>query len=275
MSSAPYVPLRIFSCYTMLEGAIEPKAIAKQAKRLDFPAVALTDRNGLYAAMPFTDACVAAGVQPIIGTVLGVARPGGAEGKAPIIDWLALYAQDEAGYANLCFLVSEAHLGRPVEEEAHVAFDALEGRTEGLIALTGGGEGALARLIAEGQDYDAVADRLQSLFPGRLYVELSRRGDGIEQAAESALIALAYARGLPLVATNPASYADASFHHAHDAMLCIAQSSQIERDDRIRSSPEAWIKPAAEMRALFADLPEAIDNSTVIARRCAVAAPRR
>ncbi len=95
---APYVPLRIFSCYTMLEGAIEPKAIARQAKRLDFPAAALTDRNGLYAAMPFTDACIEAGVQPIIGTLLGVARPGTAEGKPSLIDWLPLYAQDETGY---------------------------------------------------------------------------------------------------------------------------------------------------------------------------------
>ena len=120
MSAAPYVPLRIFSCYTMLEGAIEPKAIAKQAKRLDFPAAALTDRNGLYAAMPFTDACLEEGVQPIIGTLLGVARPGAPEGKPPLIDWLPLYAQDETGYRNLCALVSAAHLGRPVEEEPHV-----------------------------------------------------------------------------------------------------------------------------------------------------------
>jgi DNA polymerase-3 subunit alpha len=274
MSSAPYVPLRIFSCYTMLEGAIEPKAIAKQAKRLDFPAVALTDRNGLYAAMPFTDACIEAGVQPIVGALLGVARPG-AEGRAPLIDWLALYAQDEAGYSNLCALVSEAHLGRPVEEEAHVTLDALEGHTDGLIALTGGGEGALARLIAEEQPFEAVAGRLESLFPGRLYIELSRRGDPVEQAAEAGLIELAYARNLPLVATNPASYADAEFHRAHDAMLCIAQSSQIDRDDRARSSPEAWMKPAADMRALFADLPEAIENTSVIARRCAVGAPKR
>jgi len=273
--TAPYVPLRIFSCYTMLEGAIEPKAIAAQARQLDFPAAALTDRNGLYAAMPFTDACIAAGVQPIIGTLLGIARPGMPEGMAPVIDWLPLYAQDEQGYANLCALVSEAHLGRPVEEEAHVRFDALDGRTDGLIALTGGGEGALARLIAAGQRYEELADRLQALFPERLYVELSRRGDPVEQAAEEALIELAYARGLPLVATNPASYLDPAFHRAHDAMLCIAQSSQIDRDDRIRSSPETWIKPAAEMRALFADLPEAIDNSAVVARRCAFGVPRR
>ena len=138
--AAPYIPLRIFSCYTMLEGAIEPKAIAKQAKKLDFPAVALTDRNGLYAAMPFTDACKAEGVQPIIGAMLGVARPGTPEGKPTVVDWLVLYAQSETGYGNLCALVSAAHLNRPVEEEPHVSFEALEGRTDGLIALTAGTE---------------------------------------------------------------------------------------------------------------------------------------
>jgi DNA polymerase-3 subunit alpha len=261
----------------MLEGAMEPKAIAKQAKRLDFPAAALTDRNGLYAVMPYSDACIAEGVQPIVGTLLGVARPGRAEGKPAAIDWLALYAQDETGYRNLCALVSEAHLGRPVEEVAHVPFDALRGRTDGLIALTAGGEGALARLIAEEQRAPAIEilDGLEALFPGRLYIELSRRGDAIEQAAEAALIDLAYARNLPLVATNPAAYAEAHFHAAHDAMLCIAQSSHIDRDDRVHSSSEAWIKPAAEMRALFADLPEAIENTAVIARRCAFSAPQR
>src|SRR3954467_7542828 len=105
--AAPYVPLRIFSCYTMLEGAIEPKAIAKQAKRLDFPAVALTDRNGLYAAMAFTEACREAGVEPIIGTMLAIARPGNRGGQ-PALDWLAIYAQNDRGYDNLCSLVSEA-----------------------------------------------------------------------------------------------------------------------------------------------------------------------
>jgi DNA polymerase-3 subunit alpha len=274
---APYVPLRIFSCYTMLEGAIDPKAAAKQARRLDFPAAALTDRNGLYGAMPFTDACLEEGVQPVIGTLLGIVRPGTPESGPRVIDWLALYAQDEPGYRNLCALVSSAHLDRPVEEEAHVALEALEGRTDGLIALTGGGEGALARLIAEGQmpAMEAMAARLERLFPGRLYVELSRRGDAVEQAAEARLIDLAYDRGLPLVATNPAAYAEAEFHRAHDAMLCIAQSSQIDRGDRIRSSPEAWLKPAMDMRALFADLPEAIENSAVVARRCAFGAPKR
>ncbi|HEX8623630.1 MAG TPA: DNA polymerase III subunit alpha [Allosphingosinicella sp.] len=273
--AGPYVPLRIFSCYTMLEGSIEPKAIAKQAKRLDFPAAALTDRNGLYAAMPFTDACRETGVQPIVGAMLAVARPGG--GGASVLDWLGLYAQNDVGYGNLCTLVSTAHLGRPVEEPAHVSLEALEGRSDGLIALTAGAEGALARLLAEEQESAAaeMLERLKALFPGRLYIELSRRGDPVETRAEPRLLELAYAQDLPLVATNPAAYSEAHFHQAHDAMLCIAQSSQLDRDDRIRSSEEAWLKPAAEMRRLFADLPEAIENTGVVARRCAFGAPKR
>jgi DNA polymerase-3 subunit alpha len=274
--SGPYVPLRVFSCFTMLEGAIEPKAIAKQAKKLGFPAVALNDRNGLYAAMPIGDACIAEGVQPIIGAMLAVARPDEI-GPAGTLDWLVLLAQDEVGYHNLCKLVSAAHLDRPIQEEPHVSFAALEGATEGLIALTAGGEGALARLFADGQadKAGAFAGRLKALFPNRLYVELSRRGDPVEEAAEARLIDLAYALDLPLVATNPAHYAEPDFHAAHDAMLCIAASTYIDNDERKTSSPEAWLKPGEAMDELFADLPEANANTAVVAQRCAVAAPNR
>ncbi|WP_298810110.1 DNA polymerase III subunit alpha [uncultured Sphingomonas sp.] len=277
MPHSGFVPLRIFSCYTMLDGAIDPKAIAKRAAKLGFPAAALTDRNGLYAAMAFSDGAFAAGVQPVIGTMLGICRSDMPEGGTPVVDWIALYAQDAAGYDNLCALVSQAHLDRPLEHAPHVTFETLERHTAGLLALTAGGEGALARLFAEDQPARAAAyaDRLQALFPDRLYVELVRRGDAVEEAAEEALIDLAYARDLPLVATNPSCFEEASFGEAHDTMLCIANSTYVETEDRPRSSPEAWMKPAAEMRALFADLPEAIDNTLVVAQRCAVAAPKR
>ncbi|WP_299420647.1 DNA polymerase III subunit alpha, partial [Sphingomonas bacterium] len=277
MPHSGFVPLRIFSCYTMLDGAIEPKAIAKSARALGFPAAALTDRNGLFAAMPFSDAAIEAGVQPIIGTMLGVARPDLPEGAAVATDWLALYAQDEAGYLNLCKLVSEAHLGRPLEQAPHVDLERLAGHAEGLIALTAGGEGALARLFAEDQPDRALAyaDRLQSIFGDRLYVEISRRLDPAEGKAEAELLELAYARNLPIVATNPCCFAEQEFGEAHDAMLCIASSSYIASEDRPRSSPDAWMKPAKDMRTLFADLPEAIANTLVIAQRCAVAAPKR
>ena len=260
----------------MLEGAIEPKAIAKQAAKLGFPAIALNDRNGLYAAMAFGEACMEAGVQPVIGAMLAVARPDDI-GPAGSIDWLVLLAQDEAGYDNLCRLVSAAHLDRPIHEEPHVPFDALRGATEGLIALTAGREGALARLFADGQadKAGAYAGRLKELFPDRLYMELSRRGDPVEEASEGRLIDLAYSLDLPLVATNPAHYAEPEFHAAHDAMLCIAGSTYVENNERPRSSSEAWLKPAPVMERLFADLPEAIANTAVIAQRCAVASPKR
>ncbi|MDR2856394.1 MAG: DNA polymerase III subunit alpha [Novosphingobium sp.] len=272
MAYAPFVPLRVFSCYTMLDGAIEPRAIAKLARERGFPAIAIADRNGLYASTAFAGACRDAGVQPIIGTFLAVARePGGP------IDWLALYAQDETGWNNLCHLVSRAHLDRPLELEPHVALADLDGYSQGLIALTGAGEGALARLLADGKAAaaDACCDRLQALFGGRLYIEIARRGDPVEEASEEALIALAFARGLPLVASNPAQFAEPGFHAAHDAMLCIANSTHIDASDRARSSSESWVKPAGTMAEEFADLPEAIANTLVVARRCAVAPPRR
>ena len=277
MAHSGFVPLRIFSSYTMLDGAIEPKAIAKQAKAMRFPAAGLTDRNGLYAAMAFSDAAKKDGVQPVIGTMLCVARPDMPDGVAVPLDWIALYAQDSTGYDNLCALVSLAHLERPIELPAHVDFAALEGRTDGLIALTAGGEGALARLIHEDQPARAAAylDRLQALFPDRLYIELARRSDAIEEAAEQPLIDFAYDRDLPLVATNPCCFSDSAFLDAHDAMLCIAHSTYVESEDRIRSCPDAWLKPAETMRQLFADLPEAIDNTLVVAQRCAVMAPYR
>src|SRR5437868_10011561 len=260
----------------MLEGAMEPKTIAERAAKLGFPAIALTDRNGLYGAMPFSDACFSKGVQPILGAMLCVARPTEIGGE-PGIDWIALLAKDDQGYANLCKLVSSAHLDRAIEQQPHVEFSTLAGLTEGLIGLTAGAEGALARLIADGQLSKAAAylDRLQALFPDRLYIELSRRNDVVEETAEPALIDLAYARNLPLVATNPAAYADPSFHAAHDAMLCIANSAYVESNDRVSSSAEAWLKDGPATAELFADLPEALANTAVIARRCAVAAPTR
>ena len=274
---APFVPLSIFSSYTMLEGAIEPKAIAKLAKERGYPAIAIADRNGLYGSVAFSAACRSNGIQPIVGTFLAVSREDQAPGKDPAIDWLALYAQNEAGWLNLCRLVSKAHLDRPLELEPHVRLADLEGRAEGLIALTAAGEGALARLYAENRTdaAEAYCDRLQGLFGDRLYIEIARRGDQVEEAAEAALIDLAYARDIPLVASNPAKFAEPGFHAAHDAMLCIAHSTHIDAADRPRSSAEAWVKSEPMMRELFSDLPEALANTLVVARRCAVAPPKR
>jgi DNA polymerase-3 subunit alpha len=276
MPFVPFVPLRVLSSYTMLDGAIEPKAMAQVARDRGFPAIAVCDRNGLYSVPPFAAAAREKGIQPIIGTLLGVARWGDAK-SAPQIDWLPLYVQNEAGWLNLCHLVSRAHLDRPLEFEAHVTLDDLQGYTEGLIALTGAGEGALARLLAENRQdaAEAYVERLEALFGDRLYIEIARRGHAVEEASEAALIDLAYAHNLPLVATNPAHFADPHFHAAHDAMLCIAHSTHIDAADRPRSCPQAFVKSGPMMAEQFADLPEALANTLVVAKRCAYAPPRR
>jgi DNA polymerase-3 subunit alpha len=272
MAYASFVPLRVLSSYSLLEGAIDPKAIARLAKQRHFPAIAICDRNGLYGAPNFASACKGEGVQPVVGALLGVAREAGGA-----IDYLPMFVQDEEGWLNLCDLVSRAHLDRPLELEPHVLLEDIQGRSEGLIALTGAAEGAVTRLLADGKASAAKAavERLAALFPGRLYVEVARRGDPTEDAAEGALIDLAYALDLPLVATNPANFAEPHMHAAHDAMLCIANSSHIDSAERPRSNPEAWVKSAEMMAEIFADLPEAVQNTLVVAQRCAFAPPRR
>ncbi len=277
MAFAPFISLRVLSSYSMLEGAIDPKAIAKLAKDRGFPAIAICDRNGLYGAVAFAAACKAEGIQPIIGALLGVARPGAEGADSKQVDYLPLLAQDETGYDNLCHLVSRAHLERPLELEPHVSMGDLDGHTDGLIALSGAGEGALTRLLAEGQDAHALplCDRLQKLFPDRFYIELARNRDAVAEQAEKALIDLAYDRDLPLVATNPAHFADPHFHDAHDAMLCIANSTHVEAEDRPRSNRQSFVKSHLMMEELFADLPEATANTLVVAQRCAFAPPNR
>ncbi|TYC92829.1 DNA polymerase III subunit alpha [Novosphingobium sp. BW1] len=278
MAFSPFVPLRIFSSYTMLDGSIDPKAMAKLAKARGFPAMAICDRNGLYAAPTYAQAAKGAGIQPIVGTFLAVARPGAvAQGQDRPIDWLALFAQNEAGWENLCRHVSRAHLERPLELEPHIELDSLEGYTDGLICLSGGNEGALARLLAKGDAAEATryCEALERFFPGRVYIEITRTGEEVEYASEEALIDLAYARDIPLVASNPAQYSESTFHDAHDAMLCIANSTQVDAAERPRSSPERWVKPIEAMEEMFADLPEAMANTLVVAQRCAYVPPRR
>ena len=277
-AAIPYVPLRIQSAYSMLEGAIHPKDLAKRCEELGFPAAALTDRSNLFSAMEVTNALMGVGVQPIMGALLAVERPGGRViGGAAPQDWLVLLAQDDEGYANLISLLSHAHLGSDPAEGPHVDLDRLAEHGQGLICLTAGPEGALGRLLAEGQRDSALSylTELEGIFDGRLYIEISRTDDPIEKASETALIELAHERGLPLVATNPAQFLDAHFAPAHDALLCIGDVTVVDMTERRRTNPERWLKPRSEMQKLFADLPEALANTAVIAQRCAVAAPER
>ncbi|MFN3591984.1 MAG: DNA polymerase III subunit alpha, partial [Thermaurantiacus sp.] len=273
-----FVPLRVQSCFSMLDSTIRVEALAEACAARGFPAVALTDRGNLHAALPFATACLKAGVQPIPAVLLPVVRPMAAEslrpGALPPVDGLALLAQSAEGWANLLRLVSAAHMESEGRHGPALPLEALTGRTDGLLAMTGGPDGALTRLLAEGQEAAAelLADRLQALFSGRLFVEISRTGDPLEAVSESRLVAMADRRGLPLVATHIARFLEPNGHPAHDAMLCIGDSSYLEAEERRRSNPaHALPAAAAEMEARFADLPDALANAAEVARMCAFA----
>ncbi|MGB8275658.1 MAG: DNA polymerase III subunit alpha [Alphaproteobacteria bacterium] len=273
MPHADFVHLRVHSAYSLSEGAIKIKALATLCRAHAMPAVAVTDRSNLFGVLEFGQACAEVGVQPIVGCVLGIARGPGAAGanRAPEPDDLVLLVQNETGYRNLIKLVSRAYLATEVTERPQVSAADLAAHTEGLIALTGGPGGGVGRLLGEGQ-LEAAEDLLSSLarlLPGRLYVELMRHGLEVENRIEPALLELAYRHDLPLVATNDVYFADAGMFEAHDVLICIADGRVLSDPDRRRFTPDHRFKSAAEMRALFADLPEAVDNTLVIARRCA------
>ena len=275
MPIADFIHLKVRSAYSLTEGAIKLDKVVALAKAESMPAVAVTDRNNLFGALEFGQYAAKGGVQPIIGCDLGIRREdeGGIANaqKLPSADWLTLLVQNERGYLNLMRLVSRVHLEFKTGSLTALPLDELEGHTEGLIALTGGPVGAIGRLLAAGQGPAAehMLDRLQVLFGDRLYVELQRHGEEIERRIEPPLLDLAYARGLPLVAVNDAHFPKKSMYEAHDVLLCIEQGAHIDDPNRRRLTPEHYFKSATEMRQVFADLPEACDNTVQIARRSA------
>jgi DNA polymerase-3 subunit alpha len=273
MPHADFVHLRVHSAYSLSEGAVKIKQLVELCVAERMPAVAIADTGNLFGALEFSAAAAEAGVQPIIGCQLAIRREDqamrGAKSSAP--DLLVLLVQSEAGYRNLMKLSSRAYLDTASGETSQVPLSLVEQNALGLIALAGGPAGAVGRLLQDGQTAaaEAVLERLAAAFPGRLYIELMRHGLAAEARIEGPLIDLAYRRNLPLVATNEVFFAGPGMYEAHDALLCIADGRYVAEADRRRLTPEHCFKSAAEMRALFADLPEAVDNTLVIARRCA------
>ena len=278
MAHADFVHLRVRTAYSLLEGAIRLDELVETCSAWRMPACAIADRGNMFGALAFSEACREAGVQPIVGCDLGVGEGGEQPGRqARAATWLLLLAQNEAGYRNLMALTSDAFLQDGAGGQPLVALDRLAARAEGLLALTGGPAGPVGRLLVDGQLKAAreMLARLGDIFPGRLYVELMRHGLAEEAQIEAQLIALADELELPLVATSDAYFLREETYGAHDALLCIAQNSHVDDENRHRLTPQHRFRPADEMRTLFADLPEAVDNTLVVARRCAVMAPTR
>lgn len=272
MPHADFVHLRVHGAFSLSEGAIKVPDLAALCTKYDMPAVGVADTGNLFGALEFSLAARGKGVQPIVGCQIAIRREdAGVHGGAPGSDWLVLLAQSEEGYGNLLELVSRSYLESAAEDSPQIALADLETRNAGLIALTGGVRGGVGRLLVEGQRPAAEEMLLQlaKLFDGRLYIELTRHGEPEEDQIEPALIEMAYAHNIPLVATNEVFFADRGMYEAHDALMCIAAGATVSRTDRRRVTPEHYFKSPEEMCELFADLPEAIENTLVVAQRCA------
>ncbi len=270
-----FIHLHAHSSYSLSEGAIKAEKLAQLALDAAMPAVAITDTANLFGALEFAQACSARGIQPIMGCQLWLARsvtdprPEAARLQP---DVLVALAMNPAGLENLQRLSSAGYLGEDPSGRPAISLETLAHHAEGLYLLTGGTHGPIARLLAEGRRPQAekLLAALAALFPGRLAVELHRHGTERDAATEPGQLALAEAAALPIIATNDVYFALAKMHEAHDALLCIAEGRTMAETERRRVTANHYFKTAAEMRALFHDLPEACDNTLAIAKLCAV-----
>ncbi len=282
MAKTPeFIHLRVHTSYSILEGAIKIKPLAKTAVAMDMPAVAMTDTHNIFGAMDFGAECPKVGVQPILGCQLSIKTPVKEKNmfreEKETYDKVVVLVQNETGYQNLLRHFRSFYMGAGRETTPHLTFEELLTQTDGLILLTGGAEGVIGRQI---QLHDnAYAEELllqmQQAFPNRLYMELQRHGLPEEKETEPVFLDLAYKHNIPLVATNEAYFLTPDMYEAHDALLCIAGKTYVDVADRRRVTPEHYFKSADEMKALFADLPEAIQNTIQIAKRCAFLAGKK
>lgn len=260
--SKQFVHLHLHSAYSLAEGAIPVKDLVKLCVKQGMPAVAITDSNNMFGAMEFALEAAKSGVQPILGAQITVGQE---------CHQLVLLVQNEMGYRNLCRILSDAYMGGEDGADVNASLEELKQFNEGLIALTGGLTGEVAQKLLHHQNDKAEEEllNLKDVFKDRLYIELQRHNLSEEDQIEDALINLAYKHDIPLVATNDCYFKERKSHEAHDALLCIAEGRYITEDDRRKVTPEHYFKSAQEMVELFADIPEAINNTLVIAQRCA------
>ncbi len=284
MSRTPrFIHLRVHTEYSLLEGAVRLKKLPGLCEKMEMPAVAVTDTNSMFSALEFSVTASGAGVQPIMGCQVDLtyvqAQPG-EKLKAPAP--LVLLAQSEVGYENLMKLSSCLYVDKG-GQLPQVTLDELAERSDGLICLSGGPDGPVGMLLQQGQRpaAEALVDRLARMFPDRLYIELQRHpGEGgqpeAERLTERGHVEMAYAKNLPLVATNDVYFPTSDMYEAHDALICISEGAYVDQQDgRRRLTAQHYFKSQQEMATLFADLPEAIENTVEIAKRCAFMAYRR
>ena len=265
-----FVHLRLHSEFSVVDGTVRIDDAVKAAASDGQPALALTDLGNLFGAIKFYKEARARGVKPIVGAEVFVETP--VPDNAPPTRVLLL-VQSAQGYLNLCELLARAWTRNVVKNTAVVRLDWLRELNEGLIALSGAQAGPLGAALLQGDAARASEVALQwaALFPHRFYIELQRAGRADDAAHVMAALALAARLNLPVVATHPVQFTAPDDYEAHEARVCIAEGEILGNQRRVRRfTQDQYFKSTAQMQALFADVPSALENAVEIARRCSL-----
>ena len=263
-----FVHLRLHTEFSVIDGTTRVDDVLQAAAADGQPALAITDFNNLFGAIKFYKAARGQGVKPILGAEVLVAGLGTDQ---DVPSRLVLLVQSQQGYLNLSELLARAWTRGVVKAQAVVQWSWLRELAEGLIALSGAQAGPLGAALAQGNLAQAseVALQLAEAFPHRFYLELQRAGRADDEAHVVAAVQLAARLKLPVVATHPVQFAKPDDFESHEARVCIAEGEILGNPRRVRRFTEQqYFKSAAEMTALFADVPSALANTVEIARRC-------
>ena len=267
MTASPaFVHLRVHTEFSLVDGLVRVKPLMQAVAEGGMPAVALTDQSNLFAMVKFTRAALAAGIKPVIG-VDALVRHAGVDEPFPLV----LLAQHREGYLNLSRLISRSYLEGQQHGRAIIHGDWFDGLSDGIIALSGGRTGDIGRALLAGKREQArrQLDRWRQLFDDRFYLELQRTGRENEEDYIVEAVDLALASGTPVVATNDVRFLRADDFEAHEVRVCIHEGRTLDDPRRDQSySAQQYLRSAGEMQALFSDIPEALQNSVEIARRC-------
>ena len=257
-----YIELHCHSAFSFLDGASLPEQLALTATQLGLPALALTDHNGLYGSMAFAQEAKSLGLQAITGAELTLL-----DGSH-----VTLLAETPEGYANLCRLITEAHLGRTDRRDPRLDFATLESRHAGLIVLSGCRSGLLPMVLQRDGRAAArrLAERCRATFgPENFFVELQRNHVRGDRALTAALRDLADAVGVGVVASGDVHYHQRARHRLHDVLVAIRHRATLDGSHHVRRpNGEFYLRPPGEAAALFADCPDGVANTLVIAERC-------
>lgn len=275
-----FIHLHVHTAYSLLEGAIKMPQLAKWAAENAAPAIAMTDSGNICGAMAMMHEMPPLGIQPILGTQLLIKTPHKKElyhTEEDTFDKIVLLVQNEEGYHHLLKLFSAYYMGADKQQTPHITMEELCQHTQGLICLTGGTEGLIGRALLANKKDDAqrLTQQLKEMFQDRLFIELQRHGMDTEKQCEPEFLKLALDYNIPIVATNDAYFLTPDMYEAQDALMCIAEKKVLADPHRRHLTPEHYLKTETQMCDLFADLPEALENTVLIAQRCAFMAQKK